>query len=59
MENDNIRTLRDFVEDLLSESRTPKMIRAVAESCRWAGHLEEINDLIQEISVKLKKMYST
>ncbi len=59
MENDNIRTIRDFVEDLLSEGRTPIMIQAVAESCRWAGHLDAINELIKEISVKFKKLYST
>ncbi len=59
MENNNIRTIRDFVEDLLSEGRTPIMIQAVAESCRWAGHLDEINELIKEISVKFKKLYST
>ncbi len=59
MENDNIRTIRDFVEDMLSEGRTPLMIRAIAESCRWAGHLEEINEAIQEISGKFKKIYST
>ncbi len=59
MENNNIRTIRDFVEDLLSEGRTPLMIRAVAESCQWAGHLEEINETIQEISGKFKKIYST
>ncbi len=55
MENNNPRTIRDFVEDLLSEGRTPIMIRAVAESCRWAGHLQEINDAIKEISIKFKK----
>ena len=57
MENNNTRTVRDFVEDLLSEGRTPLMIRAVAESCRWAGHLQEINEAIKEISTKFKKIY--
>ncbi len=55
MENNNIRTIRDFVEDLLSAGRTPIMIRAVAESCRWGNHLEVINEIIQEISGKFKK----
>ncbi len=55
IENDNIRTIRDFVEDLLSMGRTPLMIRAVAESCRWGNHLEAINEIIQEISGKFKK----
>ncbi len=55
MENNNTRNIRDFVEDLLSIGRTPLMIRAVAESCQWTGHLEEINEIIQEISGKFKK----
>ena len=59
MENNNPRTIRDFVEDLLSEGRTPLMIRAVAESCRWANHLEDINEIIQEISGKSKELFST
>lgn len=59
MENDNTRTIRDFVEDLLSEGRTPIMIRAVAESCRWSNNLQEINDIIKEISGKFKKISST
>ena len=57
--NDDPRTVREFVEDLLSEGRTPLMIRGVAESCRWDRYLEEINEIIKEISGKLRKKYST
>ena len=57
--NDDPRTVREFVEDMLSEGRSPLMIRGVAESCRWERYMEEINEIIQEISVKFKKIYST
>ena len=57
--NDDPRTVREFVEDMLSEGRSPLMIRGVAQSCRWDRYLDEINEVIKEISGKFKKKYST
>lgn len=48
------RSARDFVEDMISDGRTPKEIMAVAQSCRWKHHLPTIKDVLEEFSKKLK-----
>jgi hypothetical protein len=37
-----MRTLEDFVEDMIERGRTKKQILAVAEATRWRGRKAEI-----------------
>ncbi len=46
------RSARDFVEDMISDGRTPKEVMAVAQSCRWKHHLPAIKDVLEEFSKK-------
>lgn len=46
--NDNIRTLRDFVEDMISDGKSLKDTLAVAHSTRWKDKKEEIKKLYSE-----------
>ena len=57
MEGQNIRTLQEFVEDLLSNGRTPNQILAVAYSTRWKLQTEEIKEIIKSFSKKFKKRF--
>ena len=57
MENQNIRTVREFVEDLLSDGIEPKQILAVARSTRWKSDIEEIKEIIKSFSKKFKKRF--
>ena len=54
MEN---RTVREFVEDLLSDGRTPDEILVVAENTRWKVDVEEIKSIIKSFSKKFKKRF--
>ena len=49
-----IRTIRDFVEDLLSDGRSIKEIITVAQNTRWKGHIDEIKEILKVFSKKLK-----
>lgn len=57
MEGQNIRTLQEFVEDLLSDGRTPKQILAVAGSTHWKLQIEEIKEIIKGFSKRFKKKF--
>ena len=54
MEN---RTVREFVEDLLSDGRTAKQILAVADSTQWKLQTKEIEEVIKSFSNKFKKRF--
>lgn len=43
------RTLEEFVEDLISDGRTPKEIRAIARSSRWSGQADEAKNLAERM----------
>ena len=49
---DDPRTVRDFVEDMISAGRPPLAVRAVALSCRWEHHIPAINAVLEEFSKK-------
>lgn len=49
------RTVRHFVEDMLSDGRTPKDILAVAKSTHWESQIEEVKGVIESFSKKFKK----
>jgi hypothetical protein len=49
-----IRTIKDFVEDLLSDGRSIKEIITVAQNTRWKGHIYEIKEILTNFSKKLK-----
>ena len=51
---DDPRTVREFVEDMISAGRPPLSVRAIAESCRWKHHLPAINAVLEEFSEKIK-----
>ena len=53
----NVRTVQEFVEDLLSNGRTAKQILAVAENTRWESKIEEVKEVIKSFSKKFKKRF--
>jgi len=57
MEDQNERTVREFVEDLLSDGIEPKQILAVARSTRWKSDIEEVKEIIKSFSKKFKKRF--
>ena len=57
MENRTDRTVREFVEDKLSDGRTPKQIIMVAMSTKWKSEMEEIKRIIKSFSKKFKKRF--
>jgi hypothetical protein len=42
------RTPRDFVEDLLTNGRTPKQIMTIARNTHWKNRLDEVKTIILE-----------
>ncbi len=54
---EDTRTVREFVEDLLSDGKTPKQILAVALGTRWASNTKEIKEVIKSFSKKFKKRF--
>lgn len=52
------RTIEDFVEDLISDGRTPKQIRAVARSTRWEHFSEEAFSIAEGLYRPRKKKVS-
>lgn len=51
------RTVQEFVEDLLSDGKTPRHIIMVAKNTRWKSDIEEIIEIIKSFSGKLKKRF--
>ncbi len=51
------RTVRSFVEDLLSDGRSPKHILAVAQGTRWKLEIEEVKEVLKGFSKKFKKRF--
>ena len=58
MQDDNIRTVESFVEDLLSNGRTAKQIIAIAENSRWQSKVNEVKTIILEFSGKFAKKFT-
>jgi len=44
------RTVRDFVEDMISKGWRPKEVYAIALGCRWRHHLEAVKGVLEEFS---------
>lgn len=53
------RTVREFVEDLLSNGRTGREIIAVAQNTYWKPRLEEVRQVVLSFSKIFKKKYSS
>ena len=51
-----MRTLEDFVEDMVSDGRTQEEIRAVAFSTRWKDRAEEAFRQAKRMRRRLKKI---
>lgn len=51
------RTVREFVEDLVSDGRPAEHIILVARLTRWNTHLEEVKDEIRSFKKFLKKVF--
>ena len=45
-----IRTIEDFVEDMISDGKSLKQILVVAESTRWKNFKKEIKETYQKIT---------
>jgi len=51
------RTVREFVEDLLSNGRTSKEVLIIAKNTQWASNIEEIILILKSFSKNLKKRF--
>jgi hypothetical protein len=49
------RTFEDFLDDMLSNLRTPEQIWAVARNTRWADRADEARAIAEERRKKIKK----
>jgi len=56
--NDDPRTVREFVEEMLLAGRCDEMILAVATACRWNSYIQEIKEILKQFSGILKKEVS-
>ena len=52
-----IRTVRAFVEDMLTDGRTAKQILVVAKNTRWNSKIEEVKEVLKSFSGILKKEF--
>ncbi len=55
---DQKRTVRAFVEDLLSDGRTAEQIIIVAKNTVWNPRLDEVKQVLKSFSKKLKKVFT-
>ena len=51
------RTVRSFVEDLLSDGKSASYIILVARNTRWQPQIEEVKEVIRSFSKKFKKRF--
>lgn len=58
MEDNHMRTVQEFVEDLFSKGRTAKQIITVAENSRWQSKVTEVKIIILEFSGKFAKKFT-
>jgi hypothetical protein len=49
------RTYKDFVDDMKSRGRNPKLILAIAQSTHWVNFLEDIKKYIEDIKLKIRE----
>ena len=52
-----MRTAQEFVEDLLTDGRTPKQILVVARNTRWKSEIEEVEKILKSFSKIVKKRF--
>jgi hypothetical protein len=45
---DEKRTVRDYVEDMLSDGKTKERILIVAQNTHWQTNIEEIKEILKE-----------
>jgi len=53
--NEELRTVRDFVEDLLTDGRSAKHIIIVARNSYWKTRVDEVKQAILNFSGKIPK----
>ena len=51
------RTVRNFVEDLLSDGKSAKHILIVARNTYWQSQIKEVEEVIESFSKKFKKRF--
>ena len=51
------RTVRGFVEDLLSDGKSASYIIMIARNTRWEPQIEEVKEVIRSFSKKFKKRF--
>jgi len=49
------RTLEDFVEDMISDGRSPMAVRAVAFATRWAPQRDKAFRMAERMKRRIKK----
>jgi hypothetical protein len=59
MQDNYVRTVRAFTEDLLSNGRTAKQIIIIAENSHWQTKVNEVKTILLEFSGKFKKKFTT
>ena len=50
------RTVEDFVEDCISDGRTPQQVIIIANQTHWKGKITEIEEYLGKIMKNLKKI---
>lgn len=55
--DNNVRTVRDFVEDLVTDKRTAEHIITVARLTRWNTRLEEVKEVLRSLPKFIKKVF--
>lgn len=43
------RTIREFVEDLLTDCRTPEHIIMVARNTHWVAKIERVEEILKKV----------
>ena len=52
------RTVRHFVEDLLSDGKDAAYIVMIANNTRWQPQIEEVKEVLRSFSKKFRKRFT-
>lgn len=50
-----MRTVREFVEDCISDGRPPELIIAVAQNTYWVNKLDKVRKMIVKVTTRVAK----
>jgi len=57
-QDEYVRTVQEFVEDLLSNARTAREIVVITQNSRWQSKVTEVKLIISEFSGKFSKKFT-